>query len=48
MTPVNQRERVVYLDLYMDLNAVDIVEYSPIAAIWPKPGRAWPIPRFAP
>ena len=39
MTPTNQRERVVYLDNYINLTMVDIVEYSPVAAIWPKPGR---------
>lgn len=32
-------ERVVYLDDYIDLDAVTVVDPTPAAALWPKPGR---------
>lgn len=38
MTTVS-RDRLIYLDDYIDLNDVLVVDWSPIAAIRPKPGK---------
>ena len=49
-------DRIIFLDDYLDLTLVDVVEFSPVAAIWPKAGMGGPgsgvrhglVPRPAP
>jgi predicted AlkP superfamily pyrophosphatase or phosphodiesterase len=39
------RDRRIFLDDYLDLRTVDIVDWSPVAQIWPRSGSPEPIYR---
>ncbi len=36
MTPI-QRDRVIFLDDYLDISAVEVVDWNPVLAVWPEP-----------